>query len=69
MRPAQEAGSVTLIIRRLGYDDIPIVHAYQIEKYEDFASKPFDEEWDYVSTPKYRLDRSYKDNLKGSHIK
>jgi hypothetical protein len=54
-RPAQEAGSVTLIIRRLGYDN-PVGHAYQVESYEDFASKPFDELWDYLSTPKWLYD-------------
>jgi hypothetical protein len=69
MRPASESASVTLIILKLGYDSNPIRHPYQIEKYEDFASKPFDGLWDYMSTPKYRLDRSYKDNLEGSHIK
>jgi hypothetical protein len=24
----------------------------------DFANRPFDELWDYISTPKYRIDRS-----------
>jgi hypothetical protein len=69
MRPAQDAGSVALIIRRLGYDGNPIGFPYQVENYEDFSTKPFDELWDYLSTPKYKLDRSYGDNLQGSHIK
>jgi hypothetical protein len=69
MRPAQEPSSVSLSIMKLGYDGNRIDFPYQIEKYEDFASRPFDELWDYVSTPKYKLDRSARDNLEGSHIK
>lgn len=40
MRPAEEPASVTLIIQRLGYDGNPLGHPYQVEKYEDFATKP-----------------------------
>ena len=68
-RPAAEPASVTLIIQKIGYDDNPLGHPYQVEKYEDFASKPYEELWDYLSTHKYKLDRSYNDNLEGSHIK
>ena len=42
---------------------------YHIETYEDFANRPFEEIWDYMSTPKYRLDRGARDNLENSHIK
>jgi hypothetical protein len=69
MRPAKEASSVTLIIRKLGYDGNPIGHPYHIEKYEDFANRPFDELYDFISTPKYKLDRSHGDALEASHIK
>jgi hypothetical protein len=69
MRPAEQPASVTLSIQRIGYDDNPIGHVYQIEKYEDFANRPFEELWDYMSTPKYKLDRSARDNLEGSYIK
>ncbi|HEU4443393.1 MAG TPA: hypothetical protein VFR94_01835 [Nitrososphaeraceae archaeon] len=69
MRPAEQPASVTLSIQRIGYDDNPIGHVYQIEKYEDSADRPFEELWDYMSTPKYKLDRSSRDNLDGSHIK
>jgi hypothetical protein len=69
MRPAESPKSVSLSILRKGYDDITIEHPFQIVSYEDFANKPFDELWDYMSTPKYRLDRSYKDNLEASHIR
>jgi hypothetical protein len=68
MRPAEEPASVTLIIQKVGYDGNPLGHPYQVEKYEDFA-KPFQELWDYLSTPKYRLDRGYGDNLQDSPIK
>jgi hypothetical protein len=69
MRPGKEPSSVSLILLRIGYDDIPKDHPYLIENYEDFANRPFDELWDYVSTPKYKLDRSSRDSLEGSHIK
>ena len=69
MRPAEEPASVSLIIQKLGYDGNPLGHPYQIEKYEDFESRPFDELYDYMSTPKYKLDRSAKDSLEGSHIR
>jgi hypothetical protein len=69
MRPAEEPASVTLSIQKLGYDNNPIDHPYQIQKYEDFANRPFDELFDYMSTPKYRLDRSARDSLEDSHIK
>jgi hypothetical protein len=58
MRPAEEPASVTLIILKLGYDGNPLGHPYQIEKYKDFANKPFDELYDFMSTPKYKLDRT-----------
>ena len=69
MRPAEEPASVNLVIQKLGYDNNPIDHPYQIQKYEDFANRPFDELYDYMSTPKYKLDRSARDNLEDSHIK
>lgn len=69
MRPSAEPSSVSLSIMRIGYDGKCIDHPYQIEKYEDFANRPFEELWEYVSTPKYKLDRNIRDNLEGSHIK
>jgi hypothetical protein len=35
----------------------------------DLANKPLDELFEYVSGAKYRLDRSSRDSLEGSHIK
>jgi hypothetical protein len=69
MRPADEPASVSLIILKLGYDGNPLGHPYQIEKYEDFANRPFDELYDFMSTPKYKLDRSSRDSLEDSHIR
>jgi hypothetical protein len=63
MRPTAKPASVTLIIQKVGYDDYPPDHPYQVEKYEDFASKPFEELWEYLSTPKYKLDRGVNDQL------
>jgi hypothetical protein len=69
MRRTKGPGSVSLSIKRVGLDGETIVQIYQVEKYDDFISKRFEELWDYLSTPKYKLDRSYGDNLQGSHIK
>jgi hypothetical protein len=68
MRPGKESSSVSLILLRIGYDDIPKDHPNLTENYEDFGNRPFDELWDYVSTPKYKLDRSSRDTLEDSHI-
>lgn len=38
-------------------------------KCEDFANRPFDKLCEYVTTPKYKLDRSTRDILEDSHIK
>ena len=40
----------------------------QITDPELFSKKPFDDLWLEAITPKYKLDRSYKDNLEASHI-
>jgi hypothetical protein len=39
----------------------------QITNVEQFKG-PFDEMWQEMITPKFKLDRSYKDNLESSHI-
>jgi hypothetical protein len=51
---AEEDGSVSLVIQKIGYDGNRIGHPYQIEKYEDFAFRPFEELWEYMTTPRYR---------------
>lgn len=40
----------------------------QITSPEKFKS-PFDDLWEETTTPRFKLDRSYGDNLQDSHIK
>ena len=40
----------------------------QITNVDEFSKRPFDDLWQDAITPKYKLDRSYKDNLEASHI-
>jgi hypothetical protein len=63
-KPTQSTSSVTLAIYAEGASDRP----RQITDPELFSKKPFDDLWLEAITPKYKLDRSYKDNLEGSHI-
>jgi hypothetical protein len=63
-RPTQSTSSVTLAIYAEGASDRP----RQITDPELFSKKPFDDLWLEAITPKYKLDRSYKDNLEASHI-
>jgi hypothetical protein len=39
-----------------------------VPSFEHFKSTPFEELWEMVTTPKYKMDRSYGDNLDNSHI-
>jgi|GEM_PF-697304 hypothetical protein len=39
-----------------------------VPSFEHFKSTPFEELWEMVTTPKYKLDRNYGDNLDNSHI-
>ena len=41
----------------------------QITSVERFESTPFEDLWQEAITPKFKLDRSYKDNLEANHIK
>lgn len=41
---------------------------YEVESFEHSKTREYDELWDLVSTPRTKLDRSYGDNLDGSHI-
>jgi hypothetical protein len=63
-RPTQSTSSVTFAIYAEGASDRP----RQITDPELFSKKPFDDLWLEAITPKYKLDRSYKDNLEASHI-
>jgi hypothetical protein len=64
MRPTESSSSVSLVIWAEGASDRP----RQIIDPELFSKKPFDDLWLEAITPKYKLDRSYKDNLESSHI-
>jgi hypothetical protein len=68
MRRTKAPGSVSLAIKRVGWDGDTVGHVYQVEKYEDFISKKFDDLWDYMSVPKYRSDIDHKESLNVSHI-
>jgi hypothetical protein len=39
-----------------------------VDSFEAFKRTPFDELYNLVSTPRYRMDRSYRDNLEATHI-
>ena len=62
MRRTKAPGSVSLSIKRVGWDGNTLGHVYQVEKYEDFISKKFDDLWEYLSVPKYRSDIDHKDS-------
>jgi hypothetical protein len=34
-----------------------------VESFEHFKTREFDELWDLVATPRYKMDRSYGDHL------
>jgi hypothetical protein len=63
-RPAESSSSVSLVIFAEGASEWP----RQITNPEHFAKREFDEMWEEMITPKFKLDRSYKDNLESSHI-
>jgi hypothetical protein len=52
------------VIDESGGDHPPVT----VPSFEHFKSTPFDELWEMVTTPKYKMDRSYGDNLDNSHI-
>jgi hypothetical protein len=57
--------SVTMAIYLEGSTEAP----RSITNAEQFSKRPFDDLWQEAITPKYKLDRSYGDNLENSHIK
>jgi hypothetical protein len=56
--------TIFLVIKNEGTDQSP----RHITNHEDFKNKPFDDLWEWAITPRFSLDRSFKDNLEGSHI-
>jgi hypothetical protein len=63
-RPTESSSSVSMVIYAEGASDRP----RQINDPELFSKKPFNDLWLEAIMPKYKLDRSYKDNLEASHI-
>jgi hypothetical protein len=62
-RPNESPSSVSLVIFAEGASERPR-HITNVEQF----MKPFDDLWLEAITPKYRLDRSYKDNLEANHV-
>jgi hypothetical protein len=52
------------VIDESGGDYPPVT----VPSFQHFKSTPFDELWEMVTTPKYKMDRTYGDNLDNSHI-
>jgi hypothetical protein len=64
-RPTESSSSVSLVIYAEGASDRP----RQITNPDHFVKREFDEMWEEMITPRFKLDRSYKDNLEDSHIR
>jgi hypothetical protein len=64
-RPSQSPTSVSLVIIDEGSSEAP----RQIVSMEKFRNTPFEDLFVEATTPKLKLDRSYKDNLETSHIR
>jgi hypothetical protein len=62
-RKLNDSSSVSLTIWLEGSSDKP----RQVSNIEQFKGE-FDPLWQELTTPKFKLDRSYKDSLEGSHI-
>ena len=54
-----------VIVNKSGAGDHPPV---TVPSFEHFKSTPFQELWEMLTTPKFKMDRSYGDNLDNSHI-
>jgi hypothetical protein len=54
--------TIFLVIKNEGTDQSP----RSITNHEDFKNRPFDELWEWATTPKFSLDRSVKDQLQDS---
>jgi hypothetical protein len=57
-------GKCGLVIKDETRDKPP----YEIPKLESFKNSGFEELFEWASTPRTKLDRSYGDNLDNSHI-
>lgn len=61
---AMRNGQCSMVLK----DDSKARPPYSMESFEHTKTREFDELWDWASTPRTKLDRSYGDNLDGSHI-
>jgi hypothetical protein len=61
---AMRNGSCNLVLKDEPRDKPP----YSLDSYEHLKTRKFDELWDMLSIPKYKMDKSYRDNLNNSHI-
>jgi hypothetical protein len=50
---------IFLVIKNEGTDESP----RHITNHEDFKNRPFEELWEWATTPRFSLDRSVKDQL------
>jgi hypothetical protein len=63
-RSGQSSATVSMSI----WDEGSSKRPRQITKSEHFSKKPFDDLWQEATTPKFKLDRSYRDNIEARHI-
>ena len=63
-RPTESSSSVRMVIYAEGASEAP----RQITTMEQFM-RPFDDLWLEAITPKFKMDRSFYDNLEASHIR
>jgi hypothetical protein len=64
-RPSSSTGSVSWVIKLEGSNEGP----RQIDNPEKFKNTPFDDLWVVATTPKFKLDRGYGDNLQDNQYK
>ena len=63
-RPGKSSNSVSLIILEEG-----VVGPRKMKNPEKFKNTLFEELWEETTTPKFKMYRSYADNLEASHIR
>jgi hypothetical protein len=57
-----DSKTIFLVIKNEGTDESP----RSITNHENFKNRPFDELWEWATTPRFSLDRSVKDQLQDS---
>jgi hypothetical protein len=64
-RSSSSTGSVSLVIKLEGSNEGP----RQIDNPEKFKNTSFDDLWVVATTPKFKLDRGFGDNLQDNQYK